>query len=141
MSRRQRWRRARMFFYEDEDACRGFFPNKEDDSLIIYDLPLPVYQLPLPVTSISTVSPLRVSTAEDISGAETLVYIRRSASKAKDIKKSSLCPRIWSQPEENQEARFKAEQEQERIDFVTALEFAKKRSWMIEREVAAQRSL
>ncbi|GKA36618.1 hypothetical protein Tco_0723183 [Tanacetum coccineum] len=32
--------------------------------------------------SISTVSPPRVSTAEDISGAKTLVYIRRSASKA-----------------------------------------------------------
>ncbi|GJX02724.1 hypothetical protein Tco_0188640 [Tanacetum coccineum] len=36
--------------------------------------------------SISNVSPLRVSTAEDISGAETLVYIRRSASKAKASK-------------------------------------------------------
>ncbi|GKA07900.1 hypothetical protein Tco_0687231, partial [Tanacetum coccineum] len=34
--------------------------------------------------SISTVSPPRVSTAEDISGAETLVYIRRSASKKLD---------------------------------------------------------
>ncbi|GJX53797.1 putative ribonuclease H-like domain-containing protein [Tanacetum coccineum] len=33
--------------------------------------------------SISTVSPLRVSTGEDISGVETLVYIRRSASKDK----------------------------------------------------------
>ncbi|GJT54984.1 putative ribonuclease H-like domain-containing protein, partial [Tanacetum coccineum] len=37
--------------------------------------------------SISTVSPPRVSTAKDISGAKTLVYIRRSASKAKDIEK------------------------------------------------------
>ncbi|GKE96391.1 hypothetical protein Tco_1581246, partial [Tanacetum coccineum] len=34
--------------------------------------------------SISIVSPPRVSTTEDISGAETLVYIRRSASKEKD---------------------------------------------------------
>ncbi|GJW62625.1 putative ribonuclease H-like domain-containing protein [Tanacetum coccineum] len=33
--------------------------------------------------SISTVSPSKVSTAEDISGAETLVYIRRSRSKDK----------------------------------------------------------
>ncbi|GJY63866.1 putative ribonuclease H-like domain-containing protein [Tanacetum coccineum] len=33
--------------------------------------------------SISTASPLRVSTAEDISTAETLVYIRRSAAKDK----------------------------------------------------------
>ncbi|GJU41310.1 hypothetical protein Tco_1194267 [Tanacetum coccineum] len=43
----------------------------------------------IPVTtasaSISTVSPPRVSTVEDISGAETLVYIRRSASKAKKL--------------------------------------------------------
>ncbi|GJU36897.1 putative ribonuclease H-like domain-containing protein, partial [Tanacetum coccineum] len=40
--------------------------------------------------SISTVSPPRVSTAEDISGAETLVYIRRSASKAKDKGKAIM---------------------------------------------------
>ncbi|GKG17481.1 hypothetical protein Tco_0362438, partial [Tanacetum coccineum] len=33
--------------------------------------------------SISTASPPRVSTAEDISTAETLVYIRRSATKDK----------------------------------------------------------
>ncbi|GKA33795.1 hypothetical protein Tco_0720224, partial [Tanacetum coccineum] len=33
--------------------------------------------------SISTVSPSKVSTAEDISGAKTLVYIRRSGSKDK----------------------------------------------------------
>ncbi|GKB89213.1 hypothetical protein Tco_0961485 [Tanacetum coccineum] len=40
--------------------------------------------------SISTVSPLRVSTVKDISGAETLVYIRRSASKAKDKGKAIM---------------------------------------------------
>ncbi|GJY76825.1 hypothetical protein Tco_0481941, partial [Tanacetum coccineum] len=40
--------------------------------------------------SISTVSPPRVSTTEDISGAETLVYIRKSASKAKDKGKSIM---------------------------------------------------
>ncbi|GJY98578.1 hypothetical protein Tco_0515488 [Tanacetum coccineum] len=40
--------------------------------------------------SISTVSPLRVSTTEDISGVETLVYIRRSASKAKDKGKAIM---------------------------------------------------
>ncbi|GJR16200.1 hypothetical protein Tco_0798852 [Tanacetum coccineum] len=46
----------------------------------------------VPVTtasaSISTVSPSRVSTAEDISGAETLVYIRRP--EAKKSRKTSL---------------------------------------------------
>ncbi|GKA75058.1 hypothetical protein Tco_0781436 [Tanacetum coccineum] len=40
--------------------------------------------------SISTVSTLRVSTAKDISGAETLVYIRRSASKVKDKGKAIM---------------------------------------------------
>ncbi|GKB73280.1 hypothetical protein Tco_0934692 [Tanacetum coccineum] len=48
--------------------------------------------------SISTVSPPRVSTAKDISSAETLVYIRRSASKVKDkgkaIMKESETPKI-----------------------------------------------
>ncbi|GJW58545.1 hypothetical protein Tco_0105276 [Tanacetum coccineum] len=48
----------------------------------------------IPVTtasaSISIVSPSRVSTAEDISGAKTLVYIRRSASKAKDKGKTIM---------------------------------------------------
>ncbi|GJT61727.1 hypothetical protein Tco_1005260 [Tanacetum coccineum] len=40
--------------------------------------------------SISTVSPPRVSTTEDISGAKTLVYIRRSASKANDKGKAIM---------------------------------------------------
>ncbi|GKB58692.1 hypothetical protein Tco_0914878 [Tanacetum coccineum] len=74
--------------------------------------------------SISIVSPLRVSTVEDISGAETLVYIRRSASKAKDKGKATMQE---SEPPKKikkmvQEARLKVEQEQERIDFETALE-------------------
>ncbi|GKC82123.1 hypothetical protein Tco_1137840, partial [Tanacetum coccineum] len=102
--------------------------------------------------SISTVSPPRVSTIEDISGAETLVYIRRSASKAKDkgkaimkesespkkIKKrvqvqmsidEELAKKVFEEEQARfnaeQEARFKAEQEQERIDFETALELQK----------------
>ncbi|GJT68865.1 hypothetical protein Tco_1020345 [Tanacetum coccineum] len=70
-------------------------------------------------TSISTVSPPRVSTTEDISGVETLVYIRRSASKAKDKGKAIIF-------NAEQEARFKEEQEQERIDFETTLELEKK---------------
>ncbi|GJZ96139.1 hypothetical protein Tco_0668473, partial [Tanacetum coccineum] len=40
--------------------------------------------------SISTVSPPRVSIAKDISGVETLVYIRRSASKVKDKGKAIM---------------------------------------------------
>ncbi|GKD15827.1 hypothetical protein Tco_1204985 [Tanacetum coccineum] len=99
--------------------------------------------------SISTVSPPRVSTAKDISGAKTLFYIRRSASKAKDkgkaiiqeseppkkIKKKvqgqtsiyeELAKKVFEEEQARfnakQEARHKAEQEQERIDFETALE-------------------
>ncbi|GJU13008.1 putative ribonuclease H-like domain-containing protein [Tanacetum coccineum] len=68
--------------------------------------------------SISTVSPPKVSTAEDISGAETLVYIRRSASKAKDKGKA-----IMQEPEPpNKIKKMIAEQEQERINFEAALE-------------------
>ncbi|GJV79410.1 hypothetical protein Tco_1515280 [Tanacetum coccineum] len=99
--------------------------------------------------SISTVSPPRVSTAEDISGAETLVYIRRSASKANDkgkaimqeseppkkIKKrvqvkmsvdEELANKVFEEEQARfnaeHEARHKAEQEQERFDFETTLE-------------------
>ncbi|GJX66174.1 hypothetical protein Tco_0300517 [Tanacetum coccineum] len=95
--------------------------------------------------SISTVSPLRVSTAKDISGSETLVYIRRSASKAKDkgkaimqesepskkIKKRvqvqmSVDEELAKKVFEEEQAKFKAEQEQEKSDFETALELQKK---------------
>ncbi|GKD82221.1 hypothetical protein Tco_1349060 [Tanacetum coccineum] len=73
--------------------------------------------------SISTVSPPRVSTAEDISGAETLVYNRRSASKAKDKGKAIMQE---SEPPKKIKKRVQAEQEQEMIDFETSLEFQKK---------------
>ncbi|GJT29218.1 hypothetical protein Tco_0909493 [Tanacetum coccineum] len=91
--------------------------------------------------SISIVSPLEVSTAEDISGAKTLVYIRRSASKVKDkgkaimqeseplnkIKKrvqvqmgidEELAKRVFKE----EQAKTKAEQEQQKFDFETTLE-------------------
>ncbi|GJY84845.1 hypothetical protein Tco_0498871 [Tanacetum coccineum] len=74
-------------------------------------------------TSISTVSPPRVSTAEDISGAETLVYIRRSASKANDKGKAIMQK---SEPPKKIKKRVQAKQEQERIDLETALELQKK---------------
>ncbi|GJZ99861.1 putative ribonuclease H-like domain-containing protein [Tanacetum coccineum] len=95
--------------------------------------------------SISTVIPLRVSTAEDISGAETLVYIRRSASKAKDKEKAimqeskppkkikkrvqvqmSIDEELAKKVFEEEQAKFKPEQEQEKFDFETALELQKK---------------
>ncbi|GJW26025.1 hypothetical protein Tco_0039836 [Tanacetum coccineum] len=95
--------------------------------------------------SISTVSPPRVSTAKDISSAETLVYIRRSASKVKDkgkaIMKESETPKIIKKMVqvqmsideelakkvfEEEQAKFKAEQEQEKFDFEIALDLQKK---------------
>ncbi|GJV00927.1 hypothetical protein Tco_1330197 [Tanacetum coccineum] len=91
--------------------------------------------------SISIVSPLRVSTAEDISGAETLVYIRRSESKAKDkgkaimqeskplkkIKKRvqvqmSIDEELAKKVFEEEQAKNKAKQEQQKFNFETALE-------------------
>ncbi|GKE35487.1 hypothetical protein Tco_1454809 [Tanacetum coccineum] len=91
--------------------------------------------------SISTDSPQRVSTAEDINGAETLVYIRRSASKAKDkgkaimqeseppkkIKKRvqvqmSIDEELAKKVFEEEEAKAKAEQEQQKFNFKTNLE-------------------
>ncbi|GKC50927.1 hypothetical protein Tco_1073672 [Tanacetum coccineum] len=132
-------RRARIVISEDEDAAEDSSKQGRKISDIDTD---PIISLVQPqqdkeydfdvstakrVTtasaSISTVSPLRVSTAEDISGAETLVYIRRSASKAKDKGKAIMQE---SEPPKKIKKRVQAEQEQERIDFETALEFQKK---------------
>ncbi|GJT20496.1 putative ribonuclease H-like domain-containing protein, partial [Tanacetum coccineum] len=100
-------RRARIVISEDEDAAQDSSKQGRKISDIDTDPTISLVQpqqdmeydfdvstaegfttASIPVTtasaSISTVSPPRVSTAEDISGAETLVYIRRSASKAKD---------------------------------------------------------
>ncbi|GJR28727.1 putative ribonuclease H-like domain-containing protein [Tanacetum coccineum] len=94
-----------------------------------------------------------ISTAKDISGAETLVYIRRSASKAKDKRKAimqeseplkkikkrvqvqmsvdeELAKKVFEEEQARfnaeQEARLKVEQEQETIDFERALKMQKK---------------
>ncbi|GJS43226.1 hypothetical protein Tco_0568269 [Tanacetum coccineum] len=92
--------------------------------------------------SISTVSPLRVSTAKDISGAETLVYIRKSASKDKGKaiiqeseppKKIKMKEMIQIGHDEELTQKLHAEelvkdttrQEQERYDFEKALELQK----------------
>ncbi|GKC95303.1 hypothetical protein Tco_1160745, partial [Tanacetum coccineum] len=63
--------------------------------------------------SISTASPLRVSTTEDISTAETLVYIRRSA--AKDKGKAKIDE---SEPEQT---KTKLQQRQERAGYEAAV--------------------
>ncbi|GJR60770.1 hypothetical protein Tco_1502932 [Tanacetum coccineum] len=73
----------------------------------------------IPVTttsaSISTVSPPRVSTAEDISGAEILVYIRRSAKKRKDKGKAIM------KEDESVQKKTKKQLEQESIGHEEAI--------------------
>ncbi|GJZ01881.1 hypothetical protein Tco_0519842 [Tanacetum coccineum] len=170
-------RRVRVVLLEDEDAAedsskqgRKIFDIDTDPTIslvqpqqdIEYDFNVSIAKgfttASIPITtasaSISIVSPPRVSTVEDISGAETLVYIRISASKAKDkgkaimkefkppnkIKKmvqvkmsidEELAKKVFEEEQARfnteQEARFKVEQEQERIDFETALELQKKK--------------
>ncbi|GKC99176.1 hypothetical protein Tco_1169451 [Tanacetum coccineum] len=106
-------RRVRIALLEDEDATKDSSKQGRKISDIDTDPTISLVQpqqdmeydfdvssaegfttASIPVTtasaSISTVSPLRVSTAEDISGAETLFYIRRSASKAKDKGKAIM---------------------------------------------------
>ncbi|GJT86212.1 hypothetical protein Tco_1067929 [Tanacetum coccineum] len=142
-------RRARIVISEDEDATEDSSKQGRKISDIDTDPTISLVQpqqdmeydfdvsttegfttTSIPVTtasaSISTVSPLRVSTVEDIIGAETLVYIRRSASKAKDKGKAIMQESEPPKKIKKMEASFKAEQEQERIDFETALELQKK---------------
>ncbi|GJY92289.1 hypothetical protein Tco_0508071 [Tanacetum coccineum] len=123
-------RKARVVLSEDEDAAE----DSSKQGRKIFDIDTD------PTISLC-VSPSRVSTAEDISGAETLVYIRRSASKAKDkgkvimqesepskkIKKRvqvqlSVDEELAKKVFEEEQAKFKAEQELEKSDFETALE-------------------
>ncbi|GJS88646.1 hypothetical protein Tco_0771282 [Tanacetum coccineum] len=137
-------RRARIVISEDEDVTED--SSKQGRKISNIDTG-PTISLVQPHTaniavstadaavtttsaSISTVSPLRVSTAEDISGAETLVYIRRSASKAKDKEKAimqeseplkkikkrvqvqmSIDEELAKKVFEEEQARFNAEQE------------------------------
>ncbi|GKG13488.1 hypothetical protein Tco_0350448, partial [Tanacetum coccineum] len=66
--------------------------------------------------AVSTVSPTRntrVSTADDITMAETLVYIRRSATKEKGKGKMDESEKVITQT--------KLQQEQERLDFEAAV--------------------
>ncbi|GJY83760.1 hypothetical protein Tco_0497136 [Tanacetum coccineum] len=97
-------RRARIVISEDEDAAEDSSKQGRKISDIDTDPTISLVQpqqdmeydfdatatVTTTSASISTVSPPRVSTAEDISGAETLFYIKRSASKAKDKGKAIM---------------------------------------------------
>ncbi|GKE44430.1 hypothetical protein Tco_1471714, partial [Tanacetum coccineum] len=131
-------RRARIVISEDEDAeedssKQGRKISKIDKDPTIslvhpeqdmeYDFDVNTAEgfttASVPVTtasaSISTVSPPRVSTAKDISGAETLVYIRRSAEKRKDKGKAIM------KEDESVQKKAKKQLEQERDGFEEAI--------------------
>ncbi|GJY04089.1 hypothetical protein Tco_0370029, partial [Tanacetum coccineum] len=131
-------RRARIVISEDEDAeedssNQGRKISKIDKDPIIslvhpeqdmeYDFDVNTAEgfttASIPVTttsaSVSTVSPLRVSTAKDISGAETLVYIRRSAEKRKDKGKAII------KEDESVQKKAKKQLEKERAGFEEAI--------------------
>ncbi|GJX65762.1 retrovirus-related pol polyprotein from transposon TNT 1-94 [Tanacetum coccineum] len=88
-------KKGRKIFEIDKDPTILFVHPEQD---MEYDFDISTAKgfttASVPITtasaSISTVSPLRVSTAEDISGAETLVYIRRSVEKRKDKGKAIM---------------------------------------------------
>ncbi|GJZ25487.1 hypothetical protein Tco_0569740 [Tanacetum coccineum] len=145
-------RRARVVLSEDEDAQDTEYDFDATASIHVTTAGLEISNANIAVSiadaavttasaSFSTVSPPIVSTAKDISGVETLVYIRRSASKAKDKGKSimqesepskkikkrvqvqmSVDEELAKNVFEEEQAKFKAKQEQEKSDFETALE-------------------
>ncbi|GJS65079.1 putative ribonuclease H-like domain-containing protein [Tanacetum coccineum] len=133
-------RRARIVISEDEDAeedssKQGRKISKIDKISIIppslvhpeqdmeYDFDVNTAEgfttANVPVTTasafISTVSPPRVSTAKDISGAKTLVYIRRSAERRKDKGKAIM------KEDESIQKKAKKQLEQERDGFEEAI--------------------
>ncbi|GJS46398.1 hypothetical protein Tco_0596519 [Tanacetum coccineum] len=161
-------RRARIVISKDEDAeedssKQGRKISEIDKDPIIllvhpeqdieYDFDVSTAEgfttASVPVTtasaSISTVSPPRVSTVKDISGAETLVYIRRSASKEKwkgimiEYEPEQITTKLQQRQEragfeaairlqeqfDEEERQRLARQEQEKYDLEKALELQK----------------
>ncbi|GKB00529.1 hypothetical protein Tco_0828522 [Tanacetum coccineum] len=131
-------RRARIVISEDEDAeedsskqGRKISEIDKDPTILLvhpeqdieYDFDVSTAKgfttASVPITtasaSISTVSPPRVSTAEDISSAETLVYIRRSAEKRKDKGKAIM------KEDEFVQKKTKTQLEQERLGHEEAI--------------------
>ncbi|GKD90598.1 hypothetical protein Tco_1366105, partial [Tanacetum coccineum] len=102
-----------MEFKYDFDAAKEVSTTKEVSST------KPVSTASATVTTasafISTASPTRVSTADDITLAESLVYIRRSAAKIKDKAKGIM------EESESAMTNTKRQQEQERLGLETAI--------------------
>ncbi|GJR44604.1 putative ribonuclease H-like domain-containing protein [Tanacetum coccineum] len=131
-------RRARIVISEDEDAKEDSSKQRRKISEIDKDPTISLVQpeqdmeydfdvstaegfttasvfVTTTSASISTVSPPRVSTTEDISGAETLVYIRRSAEKRKDKGKAIM------KEDESVQKKTKKQLEQERLGHEEAI--------------------
>ncbi|GKA67723.1 ribonuclease H-like domain-containing protein [Tanacetum coccineum] len=102
-----------MEFKYDFDAAKEVSTTKEVSST------KPVSTASATVTTasafISTASPTRVSTADDITLAKSLVYIRRSAAKTKDKAKGIM------EESESAMTKTKRQQEQERLCLETAI--------------------
>ncbi|GJS70995.1 ribonuclease H-like domain-containing protein [Tanacetum coccineum] len=104
----------------DEDSTIALVHLEQD---IEYDFDISTAKgftttsVPITTTSasISTISPPRVSTTEDISGAETLVYIRRSVEKRKDKGK------VIMKEDESVQKKTKKQLEQERLGHEEAI--------------------
>ncbi|GKC32674.1 hypothetical protein Tco_1039968, partial [Tanacetum coccineum] len=123
-------RRARIVILKDEDANEDSSKHGRKISQIDKDPIISLLEISTAnilvstagtaVTtasaSISTVSPPKVSTAKDISGAETLVD-EELAKKVQEEEQARF--------NAEQEAQFKAEREQEKYDFETALKLQK----------------
>ncbi|GKE38197.1 hypothetical protein Tco_1461602 [Tanacetum coccineum] len=124
-------RRARIVVSNDEDDLED--PSKQGRKISIIDqdptislevstaekdikTAKPVSTAGAAITTasvaVSTVSPTRVSTTDDITMAETMVYIRKSAAKDKGKRKLD--------ESETVQTKTKRQQEQERFDFETA---------------------
>ncbi|GJT65368.1 hypothetical protein Tco_1016848 [Tanacetum coccineum] len=119
-------RRARIVISNDDDDLED--PSKQRRKIVAIDQRFrgdvstvePVSTAGAAVTTasvdVSTVSPIRntrVSTADDITMAETLVYIRKSVAKDK-----GKCKMTESKPVQT---KTKLQQEQERLDFEAAV--------------------
>ncbi|GJW78969.1 hypothetical protein Tco_0140651 [Tanacetum coccineum] len=109
-------RMARIVILDDEDAEED--SSKQERKIFKIDKD-PTILLVHPEQDMEydfdVISPLRVSIAEDISGAETLVYIRRSAEKRKDKGKAIM------KEDEFVQKKTKTQLEQERLGHEEAI--------------------
>ncbi|GKF01762.1 hypothetical protein Tco_0028685 [Tanacetum coccineum] len=101
-----------MEFESEFDDAKEVYTAKKEVSTA---KPVSTAGAEVAIASVSTASPTRVSTADDITLAETLVYIRKSAAKYKGKGKM-----VESEPAQ---IKTKLQQEQERLGYKAAVRF------------------